>query len=402
MTPHTVAPATSATTDPVTVPSSSGPARIPFNHSHATGEECTNIRDAIQAGHLSGDGQFTQRCRTWLEERTGSAAALLVNSCTAALELGIRLADIGPGDEVIVPSYTFTSSANAIVVVGGTPVFVDIRPDTLNIDERLIERAITPKTKAIMPVHYAGVGAEMDSIMSLAGEYDIVVIEDAAQGLLSSYRDRALGSIGHIGAISFHETKNVTSGEGGVLLLNDDRFIERAEIIREKGTDRSRFFRGEVDKYSWVDLGSSYVLSELNAAYLWAQLQVADRITARRLEVWNRYHSAFEHLEAAGTIRRPVVPSGIEHPGHMYYILMPDEDGRDRTIRDLNARGINAVFHYVPLHSAPAGLRFGRAHGNMDVTDGCSSRLLRLPLWPDLGEEEIERVIDGVLDCVGN
>lgn len=372
-------------------------ARIPFNRPHTVGTEWDFIRQAIEAGHLSGDGQFSRGCRAWLEARTGADAALLVHSCTAALELATRLAGVGPGDEVILPSFTFTSSANAIVLAGGVPVFVDVREDTLNIDESLIHHAITSRTKAIMPVHYAGVGCQMEPICALAEQAGLAVIEDAAQGLMASYRGRELGSIGHMGAISFHETKNVTSGEGGALLLNRERFVERAEIIREKGTNRSKFFRGEVDKYSWVDVGSSYVISELNAAYLWAQLQHAERITSRRLDIWGQYHDAFASVEAGGFLRRPIIADGCVHNAHMYYLLLPTSRQRDQLLRHLNGHGVNAVFHYVPLHSSPAGIRFGRS-GDLPVTDDISGRLLRLPIWPDMSDADVRYVASEVND----
>jgi dTDP-4-amino-4,6-dideoxygalactose transaminase len=346
-----------------------------------TGRELSYIAQAHQNHRLAGDGPFTAACSHWLEQRTGARKALLTHSCTAALDMAAILAGIGPGDEVIMPSYTFVSTANAFVLRGGVPVFVDIRPDTLNIDETLIEAAITPRTKAVVPVHYAGVGCEMEPIVDIARRHHLLVIEDAAQGLMTEHRERSLGAIGHLGTVSFHETKNVISGEGGALLINDARFIERAEIVREKGTDRSRFFRGEVDKYTWVDIGSSYLPGEIIAAFLWAQLEEAASITARRIELWNRYHERLEACERAGRIRRPVVPAGCRHNAHLYYILLPSLEHRSRLIERLRLRGIGAVFHYVPLHSSPAGRRYGRAAGPMDNTDRLSSRLLRLPLW---------------------
>jgi dTDP-4-amino-4,6-dideoxygalactose transaminase len=346
-----------------------------------TGRELSYIAQAHQNHRLAGDGPFTAACSHWLEQRTGARKALLTHSCTAALDMAAILAGIGPGDEVIMPSYTFVSTANAFVLRGGVPVFVDIRPDTLNIDETLIEAAITPRTKAVVPVHYAGVGCEMEPIVDIARRHHLLVIEDAAQGLMTEHRERSLGAIGHLGTVSFHETKNVISGEGGALLINDARFIERAEIVREKGTDRSRFFRGEVDKYTWVDIGSSYLPGEIIAAFLWAQLEEAESITARRIELWNRYHERLEACERAGRIRRPVVPAGCRHNAHLYYILLPSLEHRSRLIERLRLRGIGAVFHYVPLHSSPAGRRYGRAAGPMDNTDRLSSRLLRLPLW---------------------
>jgi dTDP-4-amino-4,6-dideoxygalactose transaminase len=352
-----------------------------------TGKELSYIAQAHQHHILAGDGPFTAACSRWLEERTGARKALLTHSCTAALDMAAILAGIEPGDEVIMPSYTFVSTANAFVLRGGVPVFVDIRPDTLNLDERLIEDAITPRTRAIVPVHYAGVGCEMEPILDIARRRDLLVIEDAAQGLMTRHRGHSLGAIGHLGTLSFHETKNVISGEGGALLINDPRFIERAEIVREKGTNRTQFFRREVEKYTWVDIGSSYLPGEIIAAFLWAQLEDAESITARRVALWNRYHARLEGCERLGRIRRPVVPEGCRHNAHMYYILLPSLEHRTRLIERLRSRGISAVFHYVPLHSSPAGRRFGRAAGPMSQTDSLSSRLLRLPLWLGLGEE---------------
>lgn len=354
---------------------------VPFNRPHLTGRELEYIQRAHAAGRLAGDGQFTRQCNAWLEQRTGCARALLTHSCTAALEMAALLADIQPGDEIIMPSYTFVSTANAFVLRGGVPVFVDVRPDTFNLDETLIEAAITPRTKAIVPVHYAGVGCDMDAIMAIADKHHLLVIEDAAQGILSSYQGRPLGSIGHLGCLSFHETKNIIAGEGGALLINDARFIERAEIIREKGTNRSRFFRGEVDKYTWVDLGSSYLPGEIIAAFLWAQLEAADDLTARRSALWQAYHAALAPCERAQRLRRPVIPASCRHNAHMYYIVLPAMAARTRVIAHLQAHNIAAVFHYVPLHSSPAGLRHSRAAGPLPVTDRVADTLLRLPLW---------------------
>jgi dTDP-4-amino-4,6-dideoxygalactose transaminase len=370
---------------------------IPFNKPYMTGRELWYIAQAHAKGHLAGDGDFTRRCHAWLEDATGCAKALLTHSCTAGLEMAALLAGIGAGDEVIMPSYTFVSTANAFVLRGGVPVFVDIRGDTLNLDESRIEAAITPRTRAIVPVHYAGVGCEMDAIMAVAERHGLLVIEDAAQGTLSEYRGRPLGSIGQMAALSFHETKNVISGEGGALLVNDARFAERAEIVREKGTDRAKFFRGQVDKYSWVDIGSSYLPSELVAAFLWAQMEAAAEMTSRRLAIWDTYHRAFEPLEAEGLARRPVIPAHCKHNAHMYYLLLPDLEGRTRFIEGLRRRGVMAVFHYVPLHSAPAGVRFGRAEGRFEVTQAVSDRLVRLPLWLDLTEDMIHDVVEAVL-----
>ncbi len=371
--------------------------RIPFNKPYLSGRELDYIRQAHEAHHLSGDGAFTKRCSAWLEQRLGCQRALLTHSCTAALEMCAILADIKPGNEIIMPSFTFVSTANAFVLRGGVPVFVDIRPDTLNIDEGLIEAAITPRTRAVVPVHYAGVGCNMEAIVNIARRRDLLVIEDAAQGVMSEHRGRSLGAIGHLGTVSFHETKNVISGEGGALLVNDPRFVERAEIIREKGTDRSRFFRGETDKYTWVDIGSSYLPGEIIAAFLWAQLEEAQSITARRIELWNRYHARLEASERAGRIRRPIVPEGCRHNAHMYYILVPSAAHRTRLIARLKERGISAVFHYVPLHSSPAGQRFGRVSGSMANTDQLSGRLLRLPLWLGLGSD-VPDAIAGAID----
>jgi dTDP-4-amino-4,6-dideoxygalactose transaminase len=353
-----------------------------------TGKELWYVSQAHANGHLAGDGVFTKKCSAWLEQRIGCKKALLTHSCTAALEMAAILAQIQPGDEIIMPSYTFVSTANAFVLRGGKPVFVDIRPDTLNIDETLIEAAITPKTRAIVSVHYAGVSCEMDTIMSLAEKYNLLVIEDAAQGIMSSYKGRALGSIGHLASLSFHETKNIISGEGGALLINDPRFMEQAEIIREKGTNRSLFFRGQVDKYTWVDFGSSYLPSELIAAFLWAQMEEADSITRRRLDLWNVYHHSFKDLKTQSGVRQPIVPSGCVHNAHMYYLLLPDLNKRTAFIEALRQKGINAVFHYVPLDSSPMGEKYGRRSGELTQTRLLSERLVRLPLW--LGLEEYQ------------
>ncbi len=369
---------------------------VPFNKPYMTGKELWYISQAHASGHLAGDGQFTKKCSAWLEQRTGSQKALLTHSCTAALEMAAMLADIQPGDEVIMPSYTFVSTANAFVLRGATPVFVDIRPDTLNIDEARIEAAITPRTKAIMPVHYAGVSCEMDTIMDIARRHNLLVIEDAAQGIMSSYKGRPLGSIGHMAALSFHETKNIISGEGGALLINDARFVERAEVIREKGTNRSQFFRGQVDKYTWVDIGSSYLPGEIVAAFLWAQMEEADAINKRRLEIWANYHQWFASLEKAEKIRRPSVPRECVHNAHMYYLLLPSLARRTDFIQRLKAKGIHTVFHYIPLHSSPRGQSVGRAVGDMANTDSAGERLVRLPLWLGL-EEQLADVIAEVV-----
>ncbi len=362
----------------------------PFNRPFMTGREFVHIAEAHANGALAGDGPFTKLCHQRLEERIGCAKALLTHSCTGALEMSALLANIEPGDEIIMPSYTFTSTATAFVLRGGVPVFVDIRADTLNIDETLIEAAITPRTKAIVPVHYAGVGCEMDVILAIAKRHGLMVIEDAAQGF-ASYRGRSLGALGTMGCLSFHETKNIISGEGGALLVNDAHLAERAEIIREKGTNRSAFFRGDVDKYTWVDLGSSFLPGELIAAFLWAQLQQGDDITRRRLEIWNHYHAALAEAEQRGLLRRPIVPAECVHNAHMYYVLLPSLAARTEVIRRMRAQSVMPVFHYVPLHSSPAGQRFARVCGPMTNTDNLSSRLLRLPLWIGVERELVVR-----------
>lgn len=365
---------------------------IPFNKPYMTGRELWYIAQAHTNGHLAGDGMFTKKCHAWLEARTGAHKALLTHSCTASLDMAAMLADIRPGDEVIMPSYTFVSTANAFVLRGGIPVFVDIRPDTLNIDETLIEAAITPRTKAIVPVHYAGVACEMDTIMSIAQRHKLLVIEDAAQAVMSAYKGKTLGTIGHLGAYSFHETKNIISGEGGALLVNDDRFVERAEIIREKGTNRSQFFRGQIDKYTWVDIGSSYLPGEVIAAFLWAQMEEAQSITERRLDTWRRYHEALAPIEEAGKLRRPIIPKDCRHNAHMYYILLESLEKRTEVIAQLKEQNVHAVFHYVPLHNSPAGKKYGRANGELRHTGDLADRLLRLPLWVGM-EEAQDKVI---------
>lgn len=373
---------------------------IPFNRPHMTGRELTRIAEAHAQGHLAGDGRFTRLCSELLQEMTGSPRALLTHSCTAALEMAALLAGVGPGDEVIMPSYTFVSTANAFVLRGARPVFVDIREDTLNLDESLLEQAITARTRAIVPVHYAGVACAMQPILDLAGRHGLMVIEDAAQGLQSRWRGQPLGSVGALGCLSFHETKNVISGEGGALLVNDPGLVERAEIIREKGTNRSRFFRGEVDKYTWVDVGSSYLPSEIIAAFLSAQLEEAAAITQMRRALWDRYHSALAELETAGLLRRPCVPEDCEHNAHLYYVLLRDGEERARTIAALRALGVMSVFHYVPLHLSPAGRLHGRVAGSMTVTESASERLLRLPMW--IGDLDQDRVIEALHDVLGS
>jgi dTDP-4-amino-4,6-dideoxygalactose transaminase len=370
---------------------------IPFTRPSLSGLEEHYVLEALRSGRLAGDGPFTKRCHVELERRTGAAKALLTHSCTAALEIAALLAEVGPGDEVIMPSYTFVSTANAFVLRGATPVFVDIRPDTLNLDEALVADAIGPRTRAIVAVHYAGVACEMDRLLALAAAHQLVVIEDAAQAYGSRYRGRPLGTVGDLGALSFHETKNVVSGEGGALLLRDERLVSRAEIIREKGTNRSAFFRGQVDKYTWADLGSSFLPGELVAAFLLAQLEHTDTLSAARHALWDRYNEAFAEAEEQGRCRRPVVPSDCEHNAHMYYLLLPSLAERQALIAHLRARDITAPFHYVPLHSAPAGRRFGRAHKALPVTDRISETLIRLPLFSDLGTD-VDVVIDATLE----
>lgn len=366
---------------------------IPFNRPYMTGRELSLIAQAHSNGHLSGDGVFTKRCHAWLEEKTGASKALLTHSCTAALEMSALLLDLKPGDEVIMPSYTFVSTANAFVLRGAIPVFVDIRRDTLNLDETLIEAAITSRTRAICVVHYAGVSCEMDVIMAIARRHGLNVVEDAAQGIMSSYRGRPLGTIGDLGALSFHETKNIISGEGGALLCRDAELAERAEIIREKGTNRSRFFRGQVDKYTWVEVGSSFLPGEITAAFLAAQMEEATDITARRMGIWERYHEWAATHEVSGRLRRPVIPEHCVHNAHMYYMLLPDLATRTDFITRLRKADVQAVFHYIPLHSAPAGIQFSRTSGALSVTDDVSDRLVRMPLWIGL-EDVFEQVID--------
>ncbi len=370
------------------------PDTIPFNRPYATGNELAYVTEAQRQRHLSGDGSFTRRCHQWIEQHTGCARALLTQSCTSALDLAALLLDLAPGDEVIMPSFTFVSTANAFVLRGAIPVFVDIREDTLNLDERLIEAAITPRTRAIVPVHYAGVACEMDAIAAIAARHDLRIVEDAAQGIMAGYEGRPLGAIGDVGCFSFHETKNVISGEGGSLLVNDPGLVQTAEIMREKGTDRGRFFRGEVDKYTWQDVGSSFLPSEITAAFLWAQLEQAERITADRIAIWRRYHEMLAPLEQRGVLRRPVIPPGCQHNGHIYYILLETADERRRVLADLKAKDIHAVFHYVPLHSSPAGMRFGRSAGDLAMTTSQAERLVRLPMWLGLSESQQQRVCE--------
>jgi dTDP-4-amino-4,6-dideoxygalactose transaminase len=373
---------------------------VPFNWPHMTGKELHYIAEAHLNGCLAGDGPFTKHCHGWLEQKSGCCKALLTHSCTAALEMAALLLDIQPGDEIIMPSYTFVSTANAFVLRGGVPVFIDIREDTLNLDENLIEAAITSRTRAIVPVHYAGVACEMDTILEVAERHGLQVVEDAAQGVMATYKGRPLGSIGHLGAYSFHETKNVISGEGGALLVNDPALALRAEIIREKGTDRSRFFRGEVDKYTWQEIGSSFLPGELIAAFLWAQLEEADRITKERLASWRRYHELLAPLEAQGVLRRPIVPEACQHNAHMYYVLLSPEIDRQGILAELKRNDIGSVFHYVPLHSSPAGVRYCRTHGDLGVTVRQSEKLIRLPLWIGLSTKQQDRVVEVLCNAV--
>lgn len=363
---------------------------IPFNKPFIIGRELSLIADAVAQGHLSGDGAYTKLCHRWFEEKLGCRKALLTHSCTGALEMAAILCNIQPGDEVILPSYTFVSTANAFVLRGAVPVFVDIRPDTLNLDEELIEAAITPRTRVIVPVHYAGVPCEMDRIMAIAEKHRLLVVEDAAQALLSTYKGRALGSIGHFGCLSFHETKNIISGEGGALLVNDARFAERAEVIREKGTNRSQFFRGEVDKYTWMDIGSSYLPSELVSAFLYAQLERADEIIAKRRSICSAYAIQLAPLQQSGKLR--IADFDDDSNGHLFYVLLDSLTTRSKLIAHLKAQGINPVFHYVPLHSSPAGRQYGREGSRMLVTDDLSERLLRLPLFYEMNAEDIARI----------
>lgn len=371
--------------------------KIPFNRPHLTGNELKYIEDAVvNRGRISGDGYYTKQCQSWLESTIGCSKALLSHSCTAALEMAALLAAIKPGDEVIMPSFTFVSTANAFVLRGGVPVFVDIRPDTLNIDESLIEPAITTKTKAIVAVHYAGVSCEMDPIMAIAAKHDLLVIEDAAQGIMATYKEKPLGSIGYLAALSFHETKNVISGEGGALLINDSRFIERAEIIREKGTNRSKFFRGEVDKYSWVDIGSSYLPGEVIAAFLYAQMENAAEITRKRLQLWNHYYEGLTPLAEKNLIELPIIPDCCVHNAHMFYIKTANLVIRTALINYLKEKGINSVFHYIPLHSSQSGMQYGRFSGNDHYTTTESERVIRLPLYYALEVESVNHIVNTI------
>lgn len=369
---------------------------INFNVPPFTGREMDYIRQAVENQKICGDGEFTKKCNEWIEKKTGTAKCLLTTSCTHATELTALLADIKEGDEVIMPSYTFVSTADAFVLRGAKVVFVDIRPDTMNIDEKLIEDAITERTKAIVPMHYAGVGCEMDTIMDIARRHNLLVIEDAAQGIMATYKGKALGAIGDMGCFSFHETKNFSMGEGGALLLKDEKYIEDAEIFREKGTDRSKFYRGQVDKYRWMNYGSSYLPSDMNAAYLWAQLELADEITNARLARWNQYDELLQPLKERGILELPTIPEGCVHNAHMYYVKAKDLQERTALIQFLKDNGVWSVFHYVPLHSAPAGLKFGRFHGEDKYTTRESERLFRLPMYYTLKEEEVNYIVSKV------
>ena len=369
---------------------------IRFNVPPYTGKEMEYIRQAVENQKICGDGDFTHKCNEWIEKKTGTGKALLTTSCTHATEMAAILCNIKPGDEVIMPSYTFVSTADAFVLRGAKAVFVDVRPDTMNIDENLIEDAITDKTRAIVPVHYAGVSCDMDKILDIAKRHNLLVVEDAAQGIMSEYKGQALGTFGDYGCFSFHETKNFSMGEGGALLIRDKDNIERAEIIREKGTNRAKFFRGQIDKYTWVDAGSSYLPSEMNAAYLYAQLELADEITADRMRSWNMYNDAFEELENKERIERPFIPSDCKHNAHMFYLKCKDLEERRALIKFLGENGILAVFHYIPLHNAPAGKIYGRFHGEDVYTTKESERLVRLPLYYGLKEDEVEYIIGKV------
>ena len=369
---------------------------IHFNVPPHVGNEIEYMKDAIENNKICGDGEFTKKCNKWLEQQTGTSKALLTTSCTHATELAAILADIKPGDEVIMPSYTFVSTADAFVLRGAKVVFVDIRPDTMNIDEKLIEAAITEKTRAIVPVHYAGVSCEMDTIMDIAKKHNLLVIEDAAQGIMSTYKGQPLGTIGDYGCFSFHETKNLSMGEGGALLIKDPANVEKAEIIREKGTNRSKFFRGQIDKYTWVEAGSSYLPSDLNAAYLWAQLENVDKIQGNRMDCWNLYYKLLKGLEENGKIELPYIPEHCQHNAHMFYIKVKDLDERTALIDYLKKKEVSAVFHYIPLHSAPAGINYGEFRGEDIYTTKESERLVRLPLYYGLTEEQVNYVVDSL------
>ncbi len=378
----------------------SSPVKIEFNKPFESGNELRYIADSIKRGKISGDGYYTKLCNEWFLKKIHSKI-LLTTSCTSALEMMAMLLDIEAGDEIIMPSYTFVSTANAFVLRGAVPVFVDIRPDTLNIDEKIVEKAITPRTRAIVAVHYAGVGCEMDALQKICKKHNLYLIEDAAQGFASEYKGLPLGTIGSLGTYSFHETKNIISGEGGALIINDQKFIERAEIIREKGTNRARFFRGQVDKYMWVDKGSSYLASDMIAAFLYAQLENASNITEKRLEIWNKYHHFFEKYEARKILRRPIIPDTCKYNAHMYYILFNDLMERTEFIDYLKSKDINTVFHYIPLHSSPAGKKYGRAFGDLFITNRVSDTLLRMPLFYELNDYEMEKIFEAISSYFG-
>lgn len=371
---------------------------IPFNVPPYVGTELEYVKQAVENHKICGDGPFTKKCHTWLEENLPCQKALLTTSGTTALEMAAILCDLKPGDEVILPSFTFSTTATAFVLVGAKLVFVDVRSDTMNIDEKKIEAAITDKTRVIVPVHYAGVACEMDTIMDIAKRYNLKVVEDAAQGVMSSYKGRALGTIGDFGCFSFHETKNYSMGEGGALIINNEKYNDRAEIIREKGTNRSRFFRGQVDKYTWVDYGSSYLPSDMNAAYLWGQLEVADKINNNRLATWQTYYNSFKLLEEKELVKLPVIPEECVHNAHMFYLKCRSLEERTQFISFLKERDIIPTFHYIPLHSSPAGMRFGRFNGKDEITTSESEKLVRLPMYYDMANSDLSKVIDAVTD----
>jgi dTDP-4-amino-4,6-dideoxygalactose transaminase len=371
-------------------------AEIPFNVPFATGDELGYIREAIEGHHLAGNGPFAKRCTEWLRDLLGCERAFLMSSCTSALEMAMLVAEIGPGDEVIVPSFTFVTTASSVALRGAVPVFVDVREDTLNLDERRVEAAITARTRAIVPVHYAGVACELDGLSAIAERYGLSIVEDAAQGISASYRNRPLGTIGDLGCISFDEAKNLTCGEGGALLVNRPEWVERAEIIQEKGTDRTRFMRGQIDRYTWRALGSSFLMSEVNAAFLWAQIEHAEEILMRRVAIWEAYHERLAPLEAEEVLRRPTIPVDRRHNAHIYYVLLENAKGRDRMIAALREQEIHALTHYIPLHSSPAGKDLGRTPEDLPVTDRVSERVLRLPLWVEMEESDVERVCSAI------
>ncbi len=375
--------------------------KIPFNRPFIVGKELFYISQAVLGDHLAGDGRFSKACEGWMEENFSARKVLLTTSCTSALEIAAHLAKLKSGDEVILPAYTYVSTANPFIMQGAKVRFVDIRPDTLNIDETLIESEITPNTKAIVPMHYAGIACDMDAIMEIALKHNLLVIEDAAQGVDATYNDKYLGTIGNFGAYSFHETKNFISGEGGAVVINDESFIERSEVIREKGTNRSKFFRGEIKEYTWIDVGSSYLPSELVAAFLWAQLEASELITTKRWSIFKYYDEHFRPLQHKGVLRIPTAPPGCRHNAHMYYLIMPDRQSRDGLIKHLKEKNITAVFHYIPLHTSPMGQKMGYKAGDLPVTENLSQRILRLPCYYELTPEDQDRVIAAVFEFVG-